>query len=270
MSAATHHTPARHEAPGDVPLLELHDVGKRYGGVVALDSVTAALRPGRAMGLVGNNGAGKSTLVRIVSGVQRPDHGTLVWRGAPVRFRSPADARATGVDTVFQDLAVADDLDAAANVFLNRELSTGWGPLRVRRDREMVRRAEELFATFGIDVPMREPLRAMSGGQRQGVAIGRALMGGSELLLMDEPTAALGVKESRLVEDLMLSLKERGIALLLVSHNIDQVLRVCDELLVLRRGRMVGVYERGDLSVRDVVSLIVGADELRTDLAELR
>ena len=252
-----------------MPLLELERIGKRYGGVVALEGVSVKIRPGTVTGLVGNNGAGKSTLVRILSGVNGQDEGTIRWKGSEVRFRSPADARRTGIDTVFQELALADDLDAAGNVFLNRELSYGFAPFRFRRDREMRRRAAELFERFGINLPSNGSIRSMSGGQRQGVAIGRALLGGSELLLLDEPTAALGVKESRHIEELMLSLRSQGIAIVLVSHSVDQLLHVCDQLLVLRRGQMVGVYERADLTPRDVVSLIVGADELETDMSRL-
>jgi ABC-type sugar transport system ATPase subunit len=251
------------------PLLELEGVGKHYGGVIALEGASIAVHPGTVTGLVGNNGAGKSTLVRILSGVNAPDEGTIRWKGKSVRFRSPADARRTGIDTVFQELALADDLDAAGNVFLNRELSYGFGPFRFRRDREMRRRAAELFDRFGINLPSNGNIRTMSGGQRQGVAIGRALLGGSQLLLLDEPTAALGVKESRHIEELMLSLRTQGIAIVLVSHSVDQLLHVCDRLMVLRRGQMVGVYERAQLTPRDVVSLIVGADELATDLSKV-
>ena len=251
------------------PLLELDGIGKRYGGVVAVEGVSVRIYPGTVVGLVGNNGAGKSTLVRILSGVNVPDEGTIRWKGEQVHFRSPADARRTGIDTVFQELALADDLDAAANVFLNRELSYGFGPFRFRRDKEMQRRAADLFERFGINLPAAGNIRSMSGGQRQGVAIGRALLGGSELLLLDEPTAALGVKESRHIEELMLSLRAQGIAILLVSHSVDQLLHVCDQLLVLRRGQMVGVYERAQLTPRDVVSLIIGADELETDVAKM-
>jgi ABC-type sugar transport system ATPase subunit len=251
------------------PLLELEGVGKHYGGVQALEGVSVKIHPGTVTGLVGNNGAGKSTLVRILSGVNPPDQGTIRWKGRPVQFRNPSDARATGIDTVFQELALADDLDAAANVFLNRELAYGFGPFRFRRDREMQRQAAALFDRFGINLPAAGNIRAMSGGQRQGVAIGRALLGGSELLLLDEPTAALGVKESRHIEQLMLSLRQEGIAIILVSHSVDQLLNVCDRLLVLRRGQMIGVYERRDLTARDVVSLIIGADELETDVSGL-
>lgn len=153
------------------------------------------------------------------------------------------------------------DLDATANVFLNREISWGWGPLRINNNKRMRRAAEDLFERFGIDVPTSgTEVRSMSGGQQQGVAIARALLGGSQLLLLDEPTAALGVKESGHIEDLVLRLRERQVAILIVSHSVDQLLKLCDNLCVLRRGEMVGVYPRADLTASDVVSLIVGAD----------
>lgn len=245
----------------DTTLLELHDVAKHFGGITAVSEVTLSLRKGRVMGLVGNNGAGKSTLVRILSGVQEPDEGTIRWRGERVRLKSPRHARALGIDTVYQDLAMAGDLDATANVFLNREITWGWGPLRLNNTKRMRREAEELFDRFGIDVPVSgAEVRSMSGGQQQGVAIARALLGGSEMLVMDEPTAALGVKESAHIEDLVLRLRDQDVAVLLVSHSVDQLLKLCDDLCVLRRGQMIGVYPKEDLTGNDVVSLIVGAD----------
>lgn len=248
------------------PLLELRGVGKRYGAVEALVDVSASVYPGGVMGLVGGNGAGKSTLVKILSGVHGRDSGDILWKGSSVSFKNPSDARAIGIDTVYQDLALAGELDATANLFLNREIGRGFGPFRVRNDAEMRRQAADLFERFGIDMPIDSKLRSMSGGQQQGVAIGRALLGGSELILLDEPTAALGVRESRNVEEIMHSLAQQGVALILVSHSVDQLLKVCDSLLVLRRGEMVGLFESKGLNTRDVVSLIVGADELDVEI----
>jgi ABC-type sugar transport system ATPase subunit len=243
------------------PLLELRDVGKHFGGVVALSGASLSVRPGRITGLVGSNGAGKSTLVRVVSGVEQPDEGDLLWKGRPVRLKSPRQARALGIDTVYQELALADDLDATANIFLNREIARGWGPLRVNQNTRMRDEAAELFERFAIRVPVSgTEVRAMSGGQRQAVAVARALVGGRQLLLLDEPTAALGVKESSQVEDLVLRLRDHGVAIVLVSHSVDQVMKLCDDLCVLRRGEMVGVFTKHELTATDVVSLIVGAD----------
>jgi ABC-type sugar transport system ATPase subunit len=253
-------TPAAHPEPPE-PILELRGIGKHFGGVTALSGASLSVRPGRVTGLVGNNGAGKSTLVRIVSGVYQQDEGELLWKGEPVRLKNPGQSRGLGIDTVYQELALAEDLDATANIFLNRERSYGWGPFRVNNNARMRREALELFDRFAIQVPASGvEVRAMSGGQRQGIAIARALLGGSELLLLDEPTAALGVKESTHVEDLVLRLREHQVAIIIVSHSVDQLLKLCDDLCVLRHGTMVGVFERADLTAADVVSLIVGAN----------
>lgn len=244
-----------------VPLLELRDIAKHFAGVTALSGACLTLYPGQVMGLVGNNGAGKSTLVRIVSGVQEPDEGSLLWNGERVRLRNPRQARALGIDTVYQELALADDLDATANIFLNREIGWGVGPLRINNNKRMRREAVELFERFGIQVQASgADVRSMSGGQRQSIAIARALLGGSKLLLLDEPTAALGVKESGHVEDLVLRLRAHQVGILIVSHSVEQLLKLCDRLCVLRHGQMVGVFDRADLTAQDVVSLIVGAN----------
>ncbi len=255
---ATATGPAQATVPIDT-VLALDGVTKHFGGVTALAGASFSVSAGQVVGLLGHNGAGKSTLVRIVSGVQRPDSGQLLWRGQPMQLSSPADARTRGIATVFQELALADDLDATANIFLNRELSWGLGPFRVNRNREMRRRATELLERFAINLPSEAiDVRSMSGGQRQGVAIARALAGGGDLLLLDEPTAALGVKETRQVEELILRLRDHGSAVLLVSHDLEQILTLCDEIVVLRRGRQVGVHPKGELTKADVVSLIVG------------
>jgi ribose transport system ATP-binding protein len=241
------------------PLLRLDGVTKHFGGVTALAGASFEVRPGQVVGLLGHNGAGKSTLVRIIAGVQQPDGGRVLWREEEVRMSSPAHARRLGIATVFQELALADDLDATANIFLNRELTWGFGPVRFTRDREMRKRATELLERFAIELPRGAiDVRSMSGGQRQGVAIARALAGGSELLLLDEPTAALGITETRQVEDLILRLREHGSAIVLVSHDLEQILKLCDEIVVLRRGSQVGRHPKGELSKADVVSLIVG------------
>ncbi|HVX53392.1 ATP-binding cassette domain-containing protein [Nocardioides sp.] len=249
-------TSGAHEA-----VLTLEGITKHFGGVTALAGASFNVAAGRVLGLLGHNGAGKSTLVRIISGVQQPDAGRLLWRGRPVQVSSPAHARRLGIATVFQELALADDLDATANIFLNRELAWGWGPVKVRREREMRRRAVELLDRFAINLPPGAiDVRSMSGGQRQGVAIARALAGGSDLLLLDEPTAALGVRETRQVEDLILRLRDHGSAVLLVSHDLEQILKVCDDIVVFRRGHQVGLHPRHQLTKADVVSLIVGGE----------
>jgi ABC-type sugar transport system ATPase subunit len=241
------------------PVLTLESVSKYFGGVTAIEGASFSVHPGQVVGLLGNNGAGKSTLVRIVSGVQQPDAGRILWHGDEVRLANPGQARGLGIATVFQELALADDLDPTANIFLNRELAWGWGPVRFNRDKAMRRQAAELLERFAISLPAgATDVRSMSGGQRQGVAIARALAGGSQLLLLDEPTAALGVNESSHVQELVLRLRDAGVAIILVSHNLEQILKLCDELVVLRRGAQVGVFPKSGLTQRDVVSLIVG------------
>lgn len=246
------------ERPESTAVLTLDSIVKHFGGVTAVSGASFSVRPGHVVGLLGNNGAGKSTLVRIISGVQQQDEGSLLWHGREVRLANPRQARAIGIATVFQELALADDLNATANIFLNRELAWGWGPVRINRNKQMKRQATELLERFAIELPAVSDVRSMSGGQRQGVAMARALARGSELLLLDEPTAALGVKETALVEDLVLRLRDSGVAIILVSHNLEQILKLCDDLVVLRRGAQVGVFPKSGLTQKDVVSLIVG------------
>lgn len=253
---------AKPTVPADEPaLLAVDGVSKYFGGITAVSGATFSVRSGKVIGLLGHNGAGKSTLVRILSGVQQPDAGTLRWRGQVVNIATPAHARRLGIATVFQELALADDLDATANIFLNREITGGWGPFRFSRNRAMRRQAAELLDRFAISLPPdASEVRQMSGGQRQGVAIARALGGGSEVLLLDEPTAALGIKETRQVEELIFRLRDHGSAVILVTHDLQQILKLCDELVVLRRGVQVGVYPRNELTANDVVALILGAE----------
>jgi ABC-type sugar transport system ATPase subunit len=241
------------------PVLALDNVSKHFGGVTAIQGASFSVHPGQVLGLLGNNGAGKSTLVRIISGVQQPDSGRVMWKGEPVSLTSPHHARRLGIDTVFQELALADDLDATANIFLNREITRGFGPFKLNNNVAMRREATELLERFAIELPRNaKDVRAMSGGQRQGVAIARALAGGSKVLLLDEPTAALGVNETAKVENLILRLKEVGVAIILVSHDLEQIMKLCDDLVVLRRGTQVGVFPKKDMTQADVVSLIVG------------
>lgn len=240
-------------------ILTLDGLSKHFGGVTAIEGASFTVHSGQVVGLLGNNGAGKSTVVRMIAGTQEPDEGTILWCGEPVTLSSPAIARRLGIATVFQELALADDLDPTANIFLNRELYWGWGPLKFNRNRLMRRRADELLERFAIHLPPDPDLRSMSGGQRQSVAIARALAGGGRLLLLDEPTAALGVQETAHVEELILRLRNHGVGILIVSHDVKQILRLCDELVVFRRGTQVGVFPKAGMSEEDVVSLIVGA-----------
>jgi ABC-type sugar transport system ATPase subunit len=245
-------------------VLELSGVSKRFGAVRALQDVSLNLKEGEVLGLVGDNGAGKSTLVSIMAGAQRPDDGTIRVDGDVRQFASPADSRAAGIETVFQNLALIPTLTIADNLYLCRELFHG-GPLgRVGRliDRRTMRKeAQEGFARLGVTLPpLSTKAAALSGGQRQAVAIGRAVLWGSHIVIMDEPAAALGVKQTELVLSLIERLKTHGVAVILISHNMDHVMRVADRVAVMRLGRKVADVELGSgITATDLVGLMTGA-----------
>lgn len=239
------------------PVLSLRGISKRFGAVQALDGVDFDVYAGEVVALVGDNGAGKSTLVKIMSGIYSADAGEYRFDGQVVDVKSPQDAADLGVATVYQDLALADNQPVYMNLFLGRELVRG--PLR-RLDRaRMAAETAELLQELDIRIPSpRVPIRALSGGQRQGVAIARATHWGERLILMDEPTAALGVQETARVEETILRMKERGKAILIVSHSLDQVFRLSDRICVLRRGEQVGVRETTETDGDEIVSMITG------------
>jgi ABC-type sugar transport system ATPase subunit len=246
-----------------MPLLRAEGITKRFGGVSALEDVGLELDAGEHAALVGDNGAGKSTLVKILSGAERPDEGSIWLEGDERTFGSPVDARHAGIETVYQTLALADHLDVAANVFLGREpMLVRAGPFGVLNRRRMAVEAERMLAETGVSIPsVGDPLMYLSGGQRQGVAIARAAGWGSRLIIMDEPTAALGVRETARVEQIIRGLKERGIAVLIVSHNLRQVFSLVDTIWVLRHGRMAGRLTAATSTPEDVIRLITGADQ---------
>jgi ABC-type sugar transport system ATPase subunit len=240
--------------------LEARNISKRFGAIEALRGVSLTVGRGEIVGLVGDNGAGKSTLVRILSGVHRQTDGELLLEGRPIRFASPLHARDEGIETVHQTLQLVEEFDVAENFYLGRELSR-FGPLRVSRGREMRERAEKAINDLGIVIPggARRSVRSMSGGQRQAVAIARGAFWSSKLLLLDEPTAALGVRESGHVEDLVDRLgHESGAGIVLITHNMDQVRRLCDRVVVLRQGVKVAELGSG-FDITEVVGLITGA-----------
>jgi simple sugar transport system ATP-binding protein len=239
------------------PLVRIERVRKEFGAVVALEEVTLDVDPGEIVALVGDNGAGKSTVVKCIAGVYSPTSGQILLQGQPVDFSSPLDARSQGIETVFQDLALANLQPVYMNMFLGRELVTG--PLR-RLDREaMAAETQTLLDEFDvrIDSP-HQMIRDLSGGQRQGVAIARAVRWAQRLVLMDEPTAALGVTETRRVEDLIRRMRDRGRAILIVSHSLDQVFRLADRTCVLRRGRQVGIRRTSETTSDEIVAMITG------------
>jgi ABC-type sugar transport system ATPase subunit len=235
-------------------LLAVEGASKAFGHVQALDGVDFRLGEREIVALVGDNGAGKSTLIKILSGVYSPDSGTIRVRGREVVFNRPLDAVSAGIATVYQDLALVDTRDVAANLFLGREFTRGPFVDRGRLAREARRALEEL----GADLPsMRVPVGMLSGGQRQAVAVARAIVQGGEVVIMDEPTAALGVAEAERVLGLATELRAGGKSVILVSHNLQHVWTVADRIVVLQRGRLVGDVRREDTTVERVVQLIV-------------
>jgi ABC-type sugar transport system ATPase subunit len=238
-------------------LLRLEELRKEFGSVVALQEVTLDVGGGEIVALVGDNGAGKSTLVNCVAGVHPPTSGQILVEDQPVRFAGPLDARRLGIDVVFQDLALATAQPVYMNMFLGRELVTG--PLR-RLDRNaMVTETQALLEELGVRVDdPRQTVRDLSGGQRQGVAIARAAHWARRLVLMDEPTAAMGVTETERVEELIRRLRDTGRAVLLVSHSLDQVFRLADRICVLRRGVQVGIRRTSETSGDEIVAMITG------------
>jgi D-xylose transport system ATP-binding protein len=244
------------EAPA-APLVRLDRVRKEFGAVVALQEVSLEVGAGEIVALVGDNGAGKSTLVKMIAGVHQPTSGEIVLDGKPVRLANPNDSRRQGIEVVFQDLALADNQPVYMNMFLGRELVRG--PLR-RLDRaRMATETQQLLDDLDVRIPSpRATIRDLSGGQRQGVAIGRATHWAQRLVLMDEPTAALGVQETARVEEIILRMRDRGRAILIVSHSLDQVFRISDRICVLRRGAQVGVRETAGTSGDEIVALITG------------
>jgi simple sugar transport system ATP-binding protein len=243
------------------PLLEAREVQKRFGHVDALRGVDFEVRRNEVVGLVGDNGAGKSTLIKILAGTLHPDAGEIVFEGRRVTIDNPVVARDLGIETVYQDLALAPELDPAANVFLGRELvqkgPLGW--LGFLDNRGMRRETDSAFDRLGVRIQNTAvPVSHLSGGQRQGVAVGRAVNWASKVLFMDEPTAALGVVQAQHVLELIESVRDSGISVVLISHNLPQVLEAADRIEVLRLGRRVAQFERGDATVEDVVGAMMG------------
>jgi simple sugar transport system ATP-binding protein len=245
-----------------VALLELEKVSKSFGAIRALNDVDLAIGAGEVVGLMGDNGAGKSTLVKIIAGNFPPTSGRVRLDGEDVSFEGPADARGHGIEVVYQDLALADNLTAAANVFLGREAIRRVGPFRFLDHAAMNERAGELFAELKSETRARDLVRRMSGGQRQAVAIARTRLAAAKVILMDEPTAAISVRQVAEVLELIRRLKASGIAVILISHRMPDVFAVCDRVAVLRRGRKVADKPIAATSPEEVTGLITGALEV--------
>ncbi|HET7717124.1 MAG TPA: ATP-binding cassette domain-containing protein [Bauldia sp.] len=254
-------TLCRTESPTFMALLELTNVSKYFGAIHALNDVSLAIEPGQVIGLMGDNGAGKSTLVKIIAGNFPPTNGTMRMDGRQIVLHKPIDARQHGIEIVYQDLALCDNLTAAANVFLGRELRKGVGPFRILDYQSMYRRAGELFRELKSETRPRDYVKQMSGGQRQAVAIARTMLSEAKLVLMDEPTAAISVRQVAEVLNLIRHLRDRGIAVILISHRMPDVFSVADRIVVLRRGNKVADKLIAASSPEEVTGLITGAIE---------
>ena len=237
------------------PLVEMRDMNVSFGGVHAVRDVSIDLYPGEILGLVGGNGAGKSTLVKTLSGAQKADSGQIYIDGQPVSITSPRDAKALGVETIYQTLALAENIDAPANMFLGRELTSRWGNLDdgAMEDaaRKVMGRLNPAFENFKV------PVESLSGGQRQAVAIAKAVQFNARIMIMDEPTAALGPAETEQVRALMRQLKQEGIGIILISHDIHDVFDLADRISVMLQGRLVGTVNRGDVTMDEVLAMII-------------
>ena len=238
-----------------VPLVAMHDISLSFGGVHAVDRVSVDLYEGEVMALLGHNGAGKSTLVKILSGAYQRESGTISIRGEEAIIANPRDAKKYGIETIYQTLALADNVDASANLFLGRELRTRWGTLddiaMEAEARKVMGRLNPHFQRF------KDPVRALSGGQRQSVAIARAILFNARILIMDEPTAALGPQETAQVGELVKKLKADGIGIFLISHDIHDVFDLADRICVMKNGRVVGTARVADVTKDEVLGMII-------------
>ncbi|HSD49175.1 MAG TPA: ATP-binding cassette domain-containing protein [Actinomycetota bacterium] len=253
------------------PLVELRDIRVAFGGVHAVDGVTVDLHAGEVVGLVGGNGAGKTTLIRTLSGAHRADSGTILIDGEQVTIDDPGDAKQLGIETIYQTLALADNIDAPANMFLGRELTTRFGNLDTSAmedaTRKIMGRLNPKFEKFVA------PVSTLSGGQRQSVAIARAVHFNARVLIMDEPTAALGPAETRQVRDLIRQLREEGLGIFLISHDIHDVYDLADRISVMLQGKLVGTVDKDDVTVDEVLAMIImgkkPGEVTQRDIAEL-
>jgi D-xylose transport system ATP-binding protein len=239
---------------GDQPLLRLVGVGKNFGPVRALTDINLDVPLGQVTALVGDNGAGKSTLIKTIAGIWQQDYGEILWEGRPVRLHSPKDAADLGIATVYQDLALADNLDIVQNMFLGHEPVKHWALDETTMEKEAKRTLADLSVVTVRSV--RQPVGSLSGGQRQAVAVARAVLRQARLVIMDEPTAALGVTQTRVVLDLIGRLKEQGIAVIVISHNLNDVQAVADRVAVLRLGQLVSVGPLAQYDAQSIVDLM--------------
>jgi len=251
------------------PILKALNLTKRFGGLVAVNDVSLDIFPGEVVGLVGDNGAGKSTLIKMVSGVYQPNDGQIIFEGKNVTFLGPREARDLGIETIYQDLALAENLDAPSNIFLGREVKRRYlGGLVHTLDRGKMRdESTGILLRLEIRIPsITQHIRNLSGGQRQAVAIARTIYWNAKMIIMDEPTAALGVAEQRKVLELVRTLRDRGVPVILISHNMQDVFAVADRIIVMRRGKKVGERMANATTTDELVSLMVGSATAEEEL----
>ena len=245
------------------PLLKAINLTKHFGGLTAVNNVSIDIFPGEVVGLVGDNGAGKSTFIKMISGVYQPNDGDVYFEGKQVTFLGPREARDLGIETIYQDLALAENLDASANIFLGRELKNRYvgGLIHTMNRPKMADESVKILDRLDIQIPsLNQQIRNLSGGQRQAVAIARTIYWNAKLVIMDEPTAALGVSEQRKVLRLVRTLAEQGVPVIIISHNMQDVFAVSDRIVVMRRGKKVGELQAKETTPDEVVSLMVGAE----------
>lgn len=256
MNAETQTSSEKSSTTGVAPLLEARGISKHFGAVTALKDVDFRVNAGEVVGLIGDNGAGKSTFIKTLSGTYKPDDGQIFLQGEPVDFSGPREAQAAGIETVYQDLALFDELSIAANIFAGREKVFRGGLLK---DNEMREFTKNLIARLGVDLPSAKTVvRNLSGGQRQAVALARAVGFGSRIAFFDEPTSALSKGAAEHVLNVISDLRRQSLGCVFIGHNLDHVMEVCDRIVVLRQGTIVGEVDRPDFSVVGLVSLMVG------------
>jgi ABC-type sugar transport system ATPase subunit len=248
-------------------ILRVEGVTKYFGSVMALNNVSLEVYEDEVVGLVGDNGAGKSTLIKIISGNFPPDKGEIYLEDRKVSFKSPVEARQIGIETVYQDLSLCENLDSVSNLFIGRELYRNVVAFKVLQKREMERKTIEVLGSIGINIPsVRDKVEYLSGGERQAVALGRFVAWGKKLILLDEPTAALGIRETRKALDLVAKVrKEKGVSMIFISHNLQHVFEVVDRIIVLRHGEVVGIREKKLTTPDEIVSFITGAIFINQD-----
>jgi len=243
-------------------LLRLRNISKHFGSVTALDKVSIEIYEDEIVGLVGDNGAGKSTMIKIISGNIAPDEGSLYYKEKEIHLKNPSDARKLGIETVYQDLAICNNLDSVSNLFISREIYKNVLGLSVLNVNEMKNRAKKIFDKVGIHIPsLSEKVEYLSGGQRQAVVLGRFIEWGKKIILLDEPTAALGVRETRKVLDLIKQVKNerRDASIMFISHNLQQIFEIVDRIIVMRHGKIIGVRDTKKTDTDEIVSMITGA-----------